>query len=187
MILEVDKILNAPKVNFNMVSYFEATKVDGLIMEFGVARGDSIKKIAAGFPNKTVYGFDSFEGLPDHWRENISKGAFACDVPTDLPKNVTLVKGIFEETLSPFLKSNKGPAAFIHVDCDIYSSTKTIFDNLEDRIIDGTIIIFDEIFGYPGYEDHEFKAFNEYLVRNNMNCECIGVHMHEKAGFRMFK
>lgn len=187
MILLLDRITNAPSVGFDMSSYFEATKVDGLVLEFGVARGDSIRKIAGGFPDKTVYGFDSFEGLPEDWRPSIQKGAFSCDVPTDLPENVTLVKGWFEDTLVPFLEEHEGPVAFLHVDCDIYSATKTIFDNLKDRIVDGTIIIFDEIFGYDGYEHHEFKAFNEYLVANDMNYECIGIHQHEKAGFRVFK
>ena len=187
MILLLDRITNAPSVDINMKSYFDATKVDGLVLEFGVARGDSLRKIAAGFPDRPVYGFDSFEGLPEDWREGISKGAFACDVPTDFPSNVTLVKGWFEDTLALFLEEHQGPVAFIHIDCDIYSATKTIFDNLQDRIVDGTIIIFDEIFGYGGYEDHEFKAFNEYLVKNDMNYECIGVHQHEKAGFRVFK
>ena len=42
MILLLDRITNAPSVDINMKSYFDATKVDGLVLEFGVARGDSL-------------------------------------------------------------------------------------------------------------------------------------------------
>jgi hypothetical protein len=39
--------------------------VDGLIMEFGVYKGETINHIASLLPNKQIYGFDSFEGLPE--------------------------------------------------------------------------------------------------------------------------
>ena len=185
MILNLNDITNASFINFE--DFFGKITVDGLIMEFGVAGGSTIKKIANGFPNKTVYGFDSFEGLPEQWRNHYEKGHFACDVP-EVPYNVTLVKGWFEDTLPIFLEEHEGAAAFIHIDCDLYSSTKTVFDNLKYRIVDGTIILFDEIISYDGYEEHEFKAFNEYLKQNDMRYECIGRYTdHEKAGFRVFK
>ncbi len=40
---------------------------DGLNVELGVYTGRSIKKIAEAMPDATVYGFDSFEGLPENW------------------------------------------------------------------------------------------------------------------------
>jgi hypothetical protein len=51
----------------------------------------------------------------------------------------------------------------LHIDCDIYASTKEIFDNLVDNIVPGTVIVFDELYNYPGAEEHEFKAFQEFL------------------------
>jgi hypothetical protein len=55
-----------------------------------------------------------------------------------------------------------GPIAFMHVDCDLYSSTKTIFEFLGDAIGPGTVILFDEYFNYPNWEQHEYKAFQEF-------------------------
>ena len=46
-----------------------------------------------------------------------------------------------------------------NIDCDIYSSTKDIFDIAGDRINPGCIIVFDEYINYPSWEQHEFKAF----------------------------
>ena len=79
--------------------------------------------------------------------------------------NVTLVKGMFRDTLPQFkeqvLKST--PIAFLHIDCDIYASTKEIFDQFIDNIVSGTVIVFDEFYNYPEAEEHEFKAFQEFL------------------------
>jgi hypothetical protein len=64
--------------------------------------------------------------------------------------NVTLIKGWFDQTLPPFLEKHPAPVSFLHVDCDLYSSTKTIFDSLRTRFRPGTVIVFDEYFNYPG-------------------------------------
>jgi len=39
-----------------------------------------------------------------------------------------------------------------------YSSTKTVFDTLADRIVPGTVIVFDEFFNYPGSKRGESKG-----------------------------
>jgi len=64
-----------------------------MCLEFGVATGATLRKIATSFPSRSVYGFDSFEGLPEDWRgDGVTwnpKGTYACDPPVDLPNNVT--------------------------------------------------------------------------------------------------
>jgi len=51
---------------------------DGLFLEFGVATGNTISEIASIVPGgTTVFGFDSFKGLPENWSGHIeSTGAF---------------------------------------------------------------------------------------------------------------
>ena len=51
----------------------------------------------------------------------------------------------------------------MNVDCDVYSSTHTIFTCLADRIVPGTVIEFDELFNYRGWVFEEYRAFHEYL------------------------
>jgi hypothetical protein len=75
--------------------------------------------------------------------------------------------------LPEFLRESSDKTAFIHIDCDIYSSTKTIFDNLVKHIVPGTIIIFDEYFGYYEWKQNEFKAFQEFVEKNNVSYEYI--------------
>lgn len=138
---------------------------EGLVMEFGVEKGLSINCLANA-TQRTVHGFDSFQGLPDDWSGTSSpRGTF--DRRGALPKvpgNARLHVGWFDETLPKFLAETAETVALLHVDCDIYSSTKTIFSCLTDRIRPGTVIVFDEYFNYPGWRQHEYKAFQEFVA-----------------------
>jgi len=156
---------------------FTKANLDGdrLICEFGVFTGSTINHLAK-MTSKTIFGFDSFEGLPEAWGHRVQKGHFAVKKLPPVRSNVTLVKGWFNETLPPFLRENPGKIAFLHVDCDLYSSTATILELLEPRFVPGTVIAFDEFFNYPGWEDGEFRAFNEFIARTSLSFEFIGYH-----------
>jgi hypothetical protein len=52
----------------------------------------------------------------------------------------------------------------VNVDCDIYSSTKTVLDLLAPRMQVGTVIIFDEYIGNAHWREDEFKAFQEAVA-----------------------
>lgn len=139
----------------------------GLILEFGVATGKTIAHIAKAAGGRPVYGFDSFEGLPEDWIAGIGKGHFAGKIP-DVPGNVELVKGYFDATVPTFAAEHSGRIAFAHIDCDLYSSTKTILDVMGDRIVPGTVLLFDEYWNYAGWRQHEHKAFKEFVARTGI-------------------
>lgn len=138
---------------------------DGLYAEFGVYKGDSINRLARLRPNQVFHAFDSFEGLPESWTLGARTGAFS--VGGRLPAvhgNVVLVKGFFEDTLQQFVSTRDYKAvAFLHVDCDLYSATKTVLDRLAPLLVEGTVIVFDEYFNYPGWQQGEYKAFAEFI------------------------
>jgi Macrocin-O-methyltransferase (TylF) len=139
----------------------------GLVLEFGVASGSTINHLA-GTPalrERRIFGFDSFRGLPAAWA-NYPLGHFAC-APPPVPDNVELRVGLFEETLPPFLVEHAGPCALIHIDCDLYSSTRTVLDLLTSRITSGTVIELDEFFIIAWEEQ---RAFNEWLVATGRRC-----------------
>jgi predicted O-methyltransferase YrrM len=155
---------------------------DGLFLEFGVASGRTISHIAKS-RSGPVYGFDSFEGLPEDWRSGFSKGAFAGDLPP-VPGNVTLIKGWFNQTLPAFLAAHQGDVALLHVDCDLYSSTKCIFDLLAGRLKSGTVIVFDEFWNYPAWRQHEIKAFDEFKAEHQVQAQPVGfVPSHQQVAF----
>ena len=151
---------------------FSRAPANGLILEFGVGGGESTRRIAAlaALGGRMVHGFDSFEGLPEEWpgrheeRGHYSTGGILPAVPA----NVRLHKGSFDATLPAFLAEAEGPAAFIHVDCDLYSSTRAVLAALAPRIVAGTVILFDEYFNIVGWRAHEFKAFQEFVAERRV-------------------
>ena len=147
------------------------TEIDGLWMEFGVWMGCTLN-VLSSLTDKTVYGFDSFEGLPEDWHKSekgkLEKGRYHTKgkLPNLKNKNIQLVKGWFEDTLPNFVKEHLENCAVLHIDSDLYSSCKTILDNLRSRIVSGTVILFDELIGhneysYPLFWQGEMKAWLE--------------------------
>ena len=146
-------------------------ELGGYILDLGVYKGGSTGRLARIFPDETIHGFDSFEGLPEDWTY-VLKGAFGDTegrLP-DVPGNVALHKGWFEDTLPRWKASHcDRPISILRIDCDIYSSTKTIFDVLGDRLESGSWIVFDELIGYRGWEKHEYKAFKEFIDKSGFD------------------
>jgi hypothetical protein len=157
-----------------------------LICEFGVASGKTINFIGQLFPDHTIYGFDSFEGLPEDWRDGFTKGAFKTEAPPKVRSNVRLIQGHFQDSLEPFLEKHPQGAAFMHIDCDLYSSTKTVLENFHSRIKTGTIIVFDEYFNYPEWQAGEYKAFAEYIEKSVFSFEYIGYcRYHQQVALKI--
>ena len=98
---------------------------------------------------------------------------------------MVLVQGYFDRSLPEFLEKHDECCTFIHVDCDLYSSTKTIFDLLAGQIVDKTVIVFDEFFNYPGWEEGECKAFAEFLNNQQMYFEYVGYTQHEQVAVQL--
>jgi len=155
-------------------------KIDGLLAEFGVYEGASINYLSKLIYPKTIFGFDSFFGLEEDYSLDYAKGGFNKDgkLP-EVNSNVCLIQGSFSKTLKGWLDENNGVFSFINIDCDTYESTSTVLNLLgPDRIVPGTMILFDEYFGFYGWEDHEFKAWQEYCSKNNVKYRYIAVcHM----------
>lgn len=148
---------------------------NGLYLEFGVYRGGSINYISDRIGGNIIYGFDSFEGLPESWLPGYAKGKF--NENGELPEvkgNVRLVKGWFNETLPGFIEMHKSEkCSFINIDCDLYSSAKYVLSMLKDNIGSGTIISFDELAGQIGWEDDEYRALVEFSKETGMKYKYI--------------
>lgn len=156
---------------------------DGIVAEFGVNTGGTINHIAKIMPARKIHGFDSFQGLPEAWHGyNLDAGHFSRQgrMPR-VRENVTLHPGWFNDTLPPFVKSLSQPIALLHVDCDIYSSTRTIFQHLKDHIVPGTVIVFDEFFNYPNWQAHECKAFMEFVAERGLEFDYLAYSYEQAA------
>lgn len=161
----------------------------GVYVECGVAAGAQIIAMAVGAPNKTIYAFDSFEGIPlpsnkDNQMPGISfltkaeqaalpnpgeqvlKSSGATSVSLESFKehcfnsgvgtrNIKPVRGWFEDTVKNFNRDN---ISILRLDGDLYNSTYVSLKYLYPKVIDGGIIIIDDI-ELPGC----YSAFEDYF------------------------
>tara|TARA_B100001013_G_scaffold43094_1_gene22771 strand:+ start:265 stop:969 length:705 start_codon:yes stop_codon:yes gene_type:complete len=140
---------------------------NNLFLEFGVYKGDSINTFANYLLHKNlnIYGFDSFEGLEEEWITDSYNpvGTFSLNKkPPKVSKNVNLVVGKVQATLENFLEKNTGnKIAFVHMDMDTYTPTKYVLDKIKPFLRKGSIILFDEFYGFQDWQVHEYKAFTE--------------------------
>lgn len=152
----------------------EKVPSNGALVEAGVFRGDSINFIADTLSRKgdarLVHGFDSFEGLEEDWSgESLPAGFFQQGgVLPPVRPNVRLYKGWVQDTLGPFYASVDDPTlALVHIDTDTYTPARHILEISKPFMTEGTLIVFDELIGYPNWRAHEFKALQETIKRED--------------------
>jgi hypothetical protein len=142
---------------------------NSLFIELGVFTGFTLNLINQNTEDIIVYGFDTFSGLPEDWAESsgnvlYTKNAFNTNIPEDTAKNKFIV-GKIEDTLSNFLKEKNQKIRFIHLDLDLYSASKYAFDIIFDWLEDEAIIVIDDVYGLPSWEEYSIKSladsFNE--------------------------
>jgi hypothetical protein len=147
----------------------------GLGLEFGVWRGASLVHMARRCPSRQFYGFDSFEGLPADGRPDWQLD-FAVAHPPTLPGNCRLVTGWFADTIPVFLHDQPAPIAFVAIDCDVYSSARTVLFGLGDRLRPGTVLYFDELINYDTFLWNEMLALFEFLDTSGLGLRWLAVH-----------
>ncbi len=146
-----------------------------LYLEFGVASGSSfiwwMKKNT--HPDSLFRGFDTFEGLPEDWG-GFKKGAMAFNQMEAHDGRAEFVRGIFQESLHPFIESNKDllqhKPKIIHLDADLFSSTIFVLSQLYPYLKKGDIIFFDEF----NVANHEFLAFKIFTDSFYVKLRAIG-------------
>jgi tetratricopeptide (TPR) repeat protein len=143
----------------------------GPFAELGVRFGRSTRQLAqAGRP---LHGFDSFEGLPEAWHI-LAQGAYSTQGERpEVPPNVTLHVGLFDETLPPFVASADGPLSLVNVDCDLYSSTRSALRHLAPLLVAGTVLVFDEYLVNDAWREDEYKAFQEVVAERGWRYEYL--------------
>lgn len=173
---DIDAFRNAPIVldrHMQLRMAMAMAPDTGFVLEFGVFKGGTVRSLALQAPSRHVFGFDSFEGLPEAWERSSDSvykaGHFALDRLPLVPPNVTLIKGFFDQTLDNWLAENPGPVALVHIDCDLYGGTKHVMSALTERLAEGAIIVFDELCDwqesgvYPNWPEGEWRAFCEWI------------------------
>lgn len=178
-------------------------EMSGHVLEFGVYRGKTMQHISRHFAGQPVWGFDSFVGLPEPWFTRSSQqgpshptGKFDMrleDRQPSFPDNVRLVAGWYHESLPLWLEQHAGVVSFLHIDCDLYSSTRTVLDLLNDRIVKNTTIVFDEFYPWSNYDEYdlweqgEYRALREWITCNHRRFEVIMRSRHQQCSIRVLQ
>lgn len=172
----------------------------GDVLEFGVHSGTTVNLISAILKEDIVFGFDSFEGLPEDW--NISyndkfnkhkKGYFAVNSLPEVNANVKLIKGFFDHSLIPWIEEHRlEQIKFLHIDSDLYSSAIYVLDALNTYIVPGTIIVFDEFYPwgrkrYDTWKEHEYRALKEWIEKFDRNFEVLSRSSHQQCTIKITK
>jgi hypothetical protein len=116
----------------------------------------------------SIYGFDSFEGLREDWKGyHITSGTFNLNkkVP-QLKKNIIPIVGWIQDTLPSFLFEKKPKINFMHIDTDTYATAKFILENTKKYLSKNSIVVFDELYNFPGWDVGEYKALTETFATN---------------------
>lgn len=174
------------------VEYICGCLVEGDVAEFGTASGATAKIIARSLKMldqkkvKKIHLFDSFEGLPaaesnvDATADMITSGKWSEKsfleldeqklkrlVQKYLPSDrIVIYKGWFKDTLKLLPLSSK--LAMVHIDCDLYSSSREVlFFLFANKIIQpGAIIFFDDYnANHASPELGERKAWSETIEK----------------------
>ena len=165
---------------------FAALQFNGIrgdYVEFGTGRAFSFSCAShanrrSSRPQRKLWGFDSFAGLPEELSERDKHRAWVeGEMSVDMDafhrlcrrkgvKNYELVPGFFKESLPElgpeFLP--KGEIAMAYVDCDLYTSTRDVLAFLDPRLQPGMIIAFDDYFNYNNTGvSGEKRAFVEMM------------------------
>jgi predicted O-methyltransferase YrrM len=169
-----------PVEHYALLRHIAQITPGGVAVEFGVGTGESTRILAEHLP---VIGFDSGEGLPEDWRPGFPKGSFAHGIP-NIP-NAPIVVGWFADTLPTFDFTNHH-IGLVHIDCDLYSSTRTALNHIGPHLKPGVYIVFDEWHGYPEAEQSEQRAWREYATNTGVSWVTVA-HSHEAIALRVTK
>ena len=162
---------------------------DGLWVEFGAASGRTARRIAL---HHFVHSFDSFLGLPETWRHTaafsgnasasreydaayLEQHSFSRNgTPPFAHKRIAWHVGWYSATVPAFLRAQSRNVSFVHIDCDLYSSTSVVLSQLAPRMSPGCVVAFHELINYPEYESGELRALLEYQLAAGRSVRVLG-------------
>lgn len=132
----------------------QVSSLRGEAAEVGVYKGGTAKVLAKSMTGRMIHMFDTFEGMPETSKFDVPKRK-SGHTPGDFSDtsleavneylmgyNVHFWPGIFPD--SARLLPDDTEFVLVHVDVDIYESTKAACEFFWPRLVEGGIMIFDD-------------------------------------------
>ena len=160
--------------------------------EFGCYTGGTLGQIveylsSSSSSHTKIYGFDSFEGLPENWYNGKGKGWFNLNSKEISVSGAVIIKGWFEDTVPGFFRDalsvSSSVLGLVHIDSDLYSSAKVVLNELGRFLRESAqfrtnafplYLVFDELINYPDYAVNELKALLELQQRSGRSLRVLG-------------
>lgn len=156
-------------------------KLPGDVVEFGCYAGDTSVLLAEALkqaPDKWLYLYDSFEGLPEKtiedqtaagWRFKAGELKVSPETVTHKFKKLSLPEPVIVKKWFDQLDDSDLPSqiSFALLDGDFYASIKTSFEKVAPLLTSGGIIVVHDFRNaeLPGVA----KAVNEFIDANSEN------------------
>jgi O-methyltransferase len=136
--------------------------IPGALVDCGAWNGGSSILLAVGAPDRPVWVFDSFQGLPDPGAlDGPESAGFGGDCVGSADKvragfaqygateRLRLRPGWFEDTLAP-AAPEVGEVALLHCDGDWYDSVRHTLEVFYPRVPPGGFVVIDDYGTWPG-------------------------------------
>lgn len=181
--LMIRSAMNAQKLPsmYDLIS--QRIDLVGDVAEVGVFRGGVGIMLGDMLPNKSVYLFDTFEGIPEVCdKDNFHIVTDFYDVDYNEVKetlsewpNIEVYKGFFPNKEAIELLSNK-KFSIVHIDTDTYHSYANCLDFFYPRMVSNGLILLDD-YAEPSCQGATL-ATNEFMQNKPENVQVLGVQYY---------
>jgi len=167
-----------------LASVVEHEGVPGVIVDCGVWNGGSTILMSVGAPTRTVWAFDSFEGMP-------AAGAFDPELAHELtgevrgseaklrhgfeefsnPRRLRVGRGWFEDTF-PRLADQIDTLALLHIDADWYEPVRLALETFYPKLAPGGYCVVDDYNFWSGTR----RAVDEFRASRRISAPIVSNH-----------
>jgi Macrocin-O-methyltransferase (TylF) len=172
-----------------LANVVERERVPGVIVDCGVWNGGSTIMMSVAAPTRTVWAFDSFEGMPEagqfdpelaHQLTGEARGSEAKVrqgfEQFSNPQRLRVANGWFEDTF-PAFADQIDEVAMLHIDADWYESVRLALETFYPRLAPG---------GYCAVDDYNFwsgtrRAVDEFRAKRQISAPIVSNHYWSKS------
>tara|TARA_A100001015_G_scaffold312615_1_gene418140 strand:+ start:651 stop:1343 length:693 start_codon:yes stop_codon:yes gene_type:complete len=162
----------------NVIQTLSMDQIKGDYAEFGCFTGSCLRHSARCFKKYfnnieiKIYGFDSFEGFPEEVHKTFKSKDFKVSYEKvkeleNSGQNIKIVKGFFDKSLEDEnLKKDLKEISFAFIDCDLATSSKSVFNFIANRLSNGAFIMIDDYFNIDINNNSIQNEFLKYFEIN---------------------
>ena len=159
----------------NLSLYLNSQRIEGDFVECGTYKGGTAAVLSKYMgPQRHLYLYDSFEGLPPpsdkdgaeaakfvgECRATVGDVREAMKLVSTGDSRYTIIEGWFEQS---FHKGLPNKVALLHCDADWYNSVTLVLETFYPLVVEGGCVVLDDF----GYWEGCREAFYDFCIKHN--------------------